>query len=234
MLRHRVLQDEALVKTAVYTCITGSYDHLRKFRAASDPDVDFICFTDNQNLSYDCGNWSIRKIPEELLCFSEVKRQRLVKILPHRFLHEYEVSLWVDGNIEILCDVSEYLKTLDFGKYSFYTRKHPVRDCIYAEAEVVLKFKKDVPAVVCPQVDGYMKDGFPEHYGLVESGIIARRHNEGECIILDDAWADEVKSKSHRDQLSFDYARWKIGTEIGFLDIGNLRNDRSFRWSRHG
>jgi len=222
------------VNTVVYTCITGGYDKLRKFRNPSDPEIDFICFTDNQNLSYDCGNWSIRKMPEELGAYSNVKRQRLLKILPHKFLCEYDMSVWVDGNIEVLCDISEFIKTVDFGKFSFHTRKHPVRNCIYDEAKVVLNLKKDVPSVVEPQMESYRNEGFPEHYGLAETGIIVRKHNENDCIILDDMWADEVKSKSHRDQLSLDYVRWKSGTGIGYLDIWNLRNDKNFRWSRHG
>jgi len=223
-----------MVKTVVYTCITGEYDKLRKFRNPSDPGIDFVCFTDNQNLAYDCENWNIRNIPKELGCYSNVKKQRLLKILPHRFLSDYDISVWVDGNIEILCDISKFLKTVDFEKYSFYTRRHPVRDCIYNEASVVLNLKKDIPSVVEPQMKGYRNDGFPEHYGLAETGITVRRHNEKDCIILDDMWAEEIRKHSHRDQLSLDYARWKSGTGIGYLVIGNLRNDKNFRWSRHG
>lgn len=51
------------MKAVCYTCITGNYDKLH------DPlvvphDIDFICFTNNQQLKSNI--WKIRSIPQEL------------------------------------------------------------------------------------------------------------------------------------------------------------------------
>ena len=222
------------MKIVVYTCITGNYDSLRKFKNSHNTDIDFICFTDNQNLTFNDKGWTIKPIPSDLKELSKIKQQRLIKILPNRYLKEYDISLWVDGNIEILCDVNDFLNTLDFEKYHFYTRKHPSRDCIYDEAKSVLKFGKDSLQNVDSQMNGYQKEGFPKHFGLAETCIIARKHNELDCQLLDNKWASELVGKSHRDQLSFDYSRWKTGIEIGYFKLNRLTNDEKFRWRKHG
>ena len=221
-------------KIAVYTCITGNYDSLRKHRNSRNPDIDFICFTDNPSLLFNDNGWTIKPIPQDLLGLSKIKQQRLVKILPHRYLKGYDLSLWVDGNIEIRCDVDDFLKSLDFEKFHFYTRKHPSRDCIYEEARSILGFGKDSPQIVNPQIEEYRKEGYPEHFGLAETCIIARKHNEVDCQILDNKWASELTGKSHRDQLSFDYSRWKTETEVGYFTLRRLNKDDKFRWRRHG
>ncbi|MBP5784376.1 MAG: DUF616 domain-containing protein [Methanobrevibacter sp.] len=59
--------------------------------------MDYICFNDkfkDQN-----GAWKIVPIPDDLKYLSNVKKQRVLKICPHRYLNEYDVSIWVDGNI---------------------------------------------------------------------------------------------------------------------------------------
>jgi hypothetical protein len=45
-------------------------------------------------------------IPKELQYLSDVKKQRVVKICPHRYLKEYDISIWVDGNFSIVGSIS--------------------------------------------------------------------------------------------------------------------------------
>lgn len=91
------------MKKVVYTCISGQYDIL------TDPvfinkEFDYVCFTDQPFYS---EVWQIRPIPEELNSLSQVKKQRIVKICPHRYLPEYDLSIWVDGNIIIKGDKND-------------------------------------------------------------------------------------------------------------------------------
>ena len=83
-------------RKVIYTCLTGGYDRLEQ-PAAIAPDWDYICFTDNMRMKG--GAWKLRPIPEELKHLSNVKKQRVIKICPHRYLKEYDISIWVDGNI---------------------------------------------------------------------------------------------------------------------------------------
>ena len=202
----------------VYTCIIGGYDTLLEPRVV-DPDVDYICFTDNTDIKSNV--WEIRQIPYEVsdMNLSNVKKQRCIKINPHKYLSEYKMSLWVDGNIEILSSVSKLFNENIDKEKSVFIPQHPERNCIYAEGSAVIRLKKDTKENVNKQLNGYREEGFPSDYGLVQSNIIIRKHNDYECIKLMEKWWEELKNKSHRDQLSFNYAVWKLQTDIvSYLD----------------
>lgn len=66
-------------------------------------DIDYICFTDNIDLLSDI--WQIRLIPDELRNLSNVKKQRVIKICPHRYLREYDISIWIDGSMQVQGDL---------------------------------------------------------------------------------------------------------------------------------
>lgn len=197
-------------KYIVYTCITGGYDTLHEIKYLS-PNIDYICFTDNLNLKSD--TWKIIPLPNDIkLINSKVKQQRLIKILPHKYIpnaSDYEASLWVDGNIEIVGDLNDFFLKYDISKKFLYVNKHPSRDCIYREQIAVIRYKKDTFENTNPQINRYRDEGFPEHYGLGETNILLRKHNDKCCIKTMDLWANELKNGSHRDQLSFNYAIWK-------------------------
>ena len=92
---------------------------------------------------------------------------------------------------------------------TIYAPIHPSRSCIYKEASVVAAMRKDKPEIINPQMNRYKEEGFPENYGLLQSNILVRYHNDPSCIKLMETWSEEVMNGSHRDQLSFNYASWK-------------------------
>lgn len=205
-------------KLVVYTCITGGYDTLREVKYLS-PNVDYICFTDNAALK--SKTWKILPLPADLLSEkSVIKRQRFIKILPHKYLSEYDSSLWVDSNIEIIGDLYDFFKKYDLNKKILYVNKHPSRDCIYREQLAVIRLKKDTFENTSEQINRYRDEGFPEHYGLAETNILLRKHNDKRCVSLMEAWANEIRQGSHRDQLSFNYCVWKCNLQsvIEYLD----------------
>lgn len=202
-------------KNVIYTCISGNYDSLIEPEFISDG-FDYVCFTDNDNI--DSSVWKIRPIPEELNELSQVKRQRCIKINPHIYLKEYELSVWVDANVSLRGDINEYIEE-NCKDGIVFIGEHPTRDCIYEEMSVVVLMRKDKEINVKPQRERYKEENFPKHFGLVQSGIVIRRHNDEGCKKLMDYWWNEVKNGSHRDQLSFDYARWKNqDVKFEFLD----------------
>lgn len=100
---------------------------------------------------------------------------------------------------------------------NIYMKKH-LRNCAYDEANVCIKLKKDKQEIIRKQMDGYKKEGFPLRYGLSENNIIIRFHNSIDCVKLMDLWFEEFKTKSKRDQLSFNYCVWKTKTKIKYYD----------------
>ena len=127
------------MKICVYTCITGGYDRLTEPKVVPKG-VDFICFSDKVIPS---KIWMHRDIPSELQFLSDVKKQRVIKICPHRYLSEYDISVWVDGNIAIIGDITKFIAQYDLDAVPFYSRVHLSRNCIYDEAEACIAMKKD-------------------------------------------------------------------------------------------
>ena len=190
----------------VYTCITGDYDTVINPKYITEG-FDYICFTDNEELT--SSVWDIRPLPSETEGLSQIKKQRYVKTNPHKLLHDYDLSIWVDGNVEIKSNLNEFIDEYINDDCSIYVPQHPNRDCIYDEAVAVIGLKKDTEENVNPQIERYENEGFPRNYGLLQSNILLRKHNSEDCIKLMEEWFNEIKNGSHRDQLSFNYVLWK-------------------------
>lgn len=204
--KYKQYWDTSDKKKVVYTCITGNYDRLIDPKYIT-PDFDYVCFTDNADFRSDI--WDIRPMPKECDGLTQVKRQRYVKINPHLLLSDYDISIWVDGNVSLKGDLDKLLDEVLRDDCSVYVPKHPQRNCIYMEERAVKRMKKDSSSITKKQIDRYRSEGFPKNYGLLQSNILIRKHNNDDCIRLMEEWFKEVKDGSHRDQLSFNYVLWK-------------------------
>ena len=217
-------------KIVVYTCITGGYDNLIK--PVKTDGVDYICFTDNPGI--DPKGWELRPLPEGLEDLNNVRKQRMIKVLPHKYLPDYDISIWVDGSVEVKDNVKEFLSSFIYDGHSIFIPEHPVRNCIYKEAQAVKSIKKDTTDAPDRQMKKYKEEKYPEKNGLVQSNIMVRWHNNEDCIKVMEVWAEEIRNFSHRDQLSFNYALWKTGeTCFKALDKKTC-NSKYFKWNtRH-
>ena len=94
------------MKKVIYTSIIGGYDSLEEPRYIPEG-FDFICFTD-QKINKPNSVWEIRQVLP--LYEDNTRTARKYKILPHRFLPEYDLSIWVDGNELVVGDVDKLQK----------------------------------------------------------------------------------------------------------------------------
>lgn len=208
-------------KYCIYTAIFGDYDSLKepRFEVAN---CDFICFTDNPNLQSKYYKIHVVKSTNK----DPVRSAKIYKILPHKYLKDYEYSLWVDGSVTIQKlnfqeIVDKYLKTKDIALF-----KHPVRDCIYEEFEECKRLRKDDVTIMNKQIKKYRMEGYPSHAGLAEGTVILRRHNSANSKKLCEAWWKEISQHSRRDQLSFNYVSWKTG--IKYSHIQGTTKDNAY------
>ena len=206
-------------KKVIFTCITGGYDTL------SEPikkygRFDYICFTDNPNMTSTV--WEIRQIPQELLNLDKTRQQRMIKLCPHKYLPEYDLSVWADGNTALNFDFSSFINSFIDNDNCVYVKKHPVRVCAYQERMTCERMKKDDANVMKAQMERYKNEGFPEKYGLPETNFMVRFHNDPRCIKLMEAWANEVRNGSKRDQLSFSYCVWKTKVPIKYFKTTSM------------
>ena len=212
--------DKNRKKTVVYTAVFGGYDSFRFPKYASQ-EMDYFYVSDikpNELPAY--YHWvDARKIiPEHIL--SPVKRNRFIKMHPHLFLEDYSFSVYIDGNVTIKDDISDFLRRSRTGIAVFM---HPMRECIYYEALSIVNFKRVNVDDVCRQMNRYFEEGMPCRYGLAEMPVIVREHMKKECVDVMESWWQEFDTESQRDQLSFMYALWK--NRFGLNDLACLGSD---------
>ena len=81
-----------------------------------------------------------------------------------------------------------------------------------------------------------MLRGMPRHWGLAETNILARKHNDPQIVDLDELWWRLLlESGGSRDQLVFTPALHTLGMEPGLL-LGpglNARNVPYIKYANH-
>ena len=205
-------------KVVVYTAVTGDYDE-PIIPSYVNEDFDYICFTDNPRLKSDF--WTIRLMQEENT--DNIRMVRKYKILPHKYLSEYDYSIWIDTNFEITADLKDYIHRYS-NDNKLLAIRHEFRDCLYEEADACINSNKDSQDTITKQMDKYKLEGYPEHYGLIASGILFRNHHDEEVINVMQDWYSQLEQYSYRDQLSFNYACYKNNFHYDEARIFYLKN----------
>ena len=128
------------MKKVVYSAIIGGYDE--PFPFIKQEGFDYFLFSDR---NYNNTNWTILPIPKYILSFnlSNFKKQRYIKVHPHLFFKDYEISIYIDASYTIKDDLNKFLLRLLSPKYNLYFIQHPVRNSIFQEISAVIFFKKD-------------------------------------------------------------------------------------------
>ena len=230
------------MKKVIYTAIFGDYDNLAEPQYVPDG-FDFICFTDNRELETPSDSkWKVKYVKP--LYSDSTRNARKYKILPHRFLSEYDVSIWIDGSQHIVGDFNDllvnHLSDRDMACFDHLQCRLDPRGCVYQEAQAILwlgnndpnKNFKDNPELVVNQVKKYQKEGYPQNNGLITSGVLLRNHNEPTIIEAMELWWEELKYNSKRDQLSFNYVAWKTRLKFNLMD-GDIRDNNYTKTVRH-
>ena len=199
---HRLSKEN---KYVVYTVLTGNYELLNEQEVPNRSSIDFICFTDNPELS--SKSWQIVLINSVGL--DPVRESRRIKILAHEFLNEYQASLYIDNTVRLKVDPVDIFN--DYLKGDFVCLNHPWRNCIYDEAEVVIAMSADNELRVREQMDNYRNADYPEQAGLIAGTFLLRRHNSPVVIQAMKNWYYHVLRFSQRDQLSFNFIAWQAG-----------------------
>ena len=208
----------------IYTVLTGGYDALpAPFRA---PGWDYVCFTDDPKLR--SPHWDVRTFDSRGL--DAVRASRLPKILAHEFLADYDYSIYCDANQRLWRDPTQMAATA--GWPDFAACRHPYRQCVYAELEACVALKKATLAPCAAQSERYRAAGMPENYGLVESGVLLRRHNSATARAIAAAWwAEYARAETTRDQVAFPFAHWRA--HVNFETFSATERNRYFRRRNH-
>jgi hypothetical protein len=168
-------------------------------------------------------------IPDDVHYYSiigqggKMDSQRM-KLLPHRYFQDYDVSVWMDGNFELTGNIKEVVNR--FMKHSdFAVLRHPaenlgIRPTVYREAEVAVLQGVEKKNKIQKQIAFYKKNGLPEDTEVTMNGILIRRHNKPRIIRFDEAWWREMRLRSSRDQISFPYLAWSH--QLKYVKMNNI------------
>ncbi len=205
-------------RLAIYTVIIGKYDNLTQPLFTSDK-VDYYVVSDIKPNNLGVWKWIDANQFLPNIELTNVKKARFIKTHPHLIFKDYKYSMFIDGNIRCITDVTSFIERIN-NKTKMAIHLHPYRDCIYKEAVSCKYTKKGNYETIKKQIIEYQNEGMPSEFGLFETGVIVREHNDPVCIDIMEAWWNEICNKSERDQLSLTYVLWKRGfvsNDIGII-----------------
>lgn len=216
-------------RIAVVTAVTGGYDYARPHApAAYLPDVDYLFFGDGTVQPAD-PQWQVHQLDPGLA--PDVWRlAKVPKVAPHLLpeLVGYQYVVWIDGDMTMrrpgfVPELLTHLQHHDLVLSPHFD--YPGRDCCYGEAQLGMTLPRYQHEDIAGQVATYQAIGFPEHFGLWECGVQARRITADTCA-FGDVWWGEILAWSVQDQISCGYALWSTG-----LDWAQLpRSWRDYGW----
>lgn len=198
----------------VYTCIVNNYDLLMQPYYIDDV-WDYVCFSDDEEAAgreiY--GVWEIRKV--ERSTSDSDRDNRWHKMHPHVLFPDYEESIYIDGNINI---ISSYLfDEVERHDKDLLFPQHFNRTCVYDEIDILLhshRTSQKNKSSLIAQRNLLEQEKFPHSYGLGENNILYRRHKNPRVIRLMEEWWAVLSKYSSRDQLGLAYVMWKQGWSI--------------------
>ncbi|CAK2713441.1 putative DUF616 domain-containing protein [Vibrio crassostreae] len=212
-------------KSVVYTVVTDGYDSVKPIAKPND-NVDYFLVS-NKSIPEVAG-WKVIVINSRL---KHTKFNRKFKINPDLLFPNYKESLYIDGNIEIIGEVEDFMLSIP-NDVLMALFDHPVHLTAKQEFDAIIRMGYGSEKEAIEQFKEY-ESFYSAQKQFYECNIIYRKHNEIEVIAAMRTWWSEFLSGIPRDQLSMHYSCSK------FIDIYPLgRHDarfihKYFKYSKH-
>jgi hypothetical protein len=181
-------------KSCIYTALYGDYDN--PFSLLEDFDgVDFIIFTDKYRKNL--RGWKQVIVPPSFA--SNNLNAKRFKVLPFKYLDEYDYSLYVDANTFIFGNVCQLMKSLVLNTKSITFLKHPQRLNAALEPAAVFKHHKIKPN---SYIDYFQEFDSDTVHNIYEASFIFRKHTPQVKKMMLNWWTFISNQESFRDQPS--------------------------------
>lgn len=195
-------------EVAVYTCNLGDYDPLYE-PIVCDPNVDYIYLTDRERRSH---TWTVRVVEPP---YNPILSARYYFCQSIKFFPEYDITIEHGADCQLKIAPLDLVGMIP-DEFDIAVFKHPHRKSVYQEGDECIRLRKDTAERIRPQMERYREEGLPESVRL-STCILTVRRNTPQVQALEEMWWNEVLNNSHRNQLSFDYCRWRLGIEVFHL-----------------
>jgi len=176
-----------MIKT-VYTVVTDDYDNLHPQKVTEG--WNYLLFTNNP---VKADPWIIKQVKD----IDPFILSRKVKILHSKYI-KADISIYIDGNYEIIGDMNEFLKKIKYSS-GIMACKHRYRENIREELNEIIRRK----LVTVKSVNDIRLK--MDHIGQIElsqTGILVRDKSIPDYYFQ--KWLEMVKM-CRRDQASFDW-----------------------------
>lgn len=212
-------------KIIVYSCNFGNYEAVKE-PLFIDTTVDYILFTDNKNIKSQV--WKIELLDKELL--DSRRCSRLPKIMPHKYLPEHDISVYLDSSLELkVGNIRQMVADCMQGsEIAFY--KHYARNCVYDEIDFVMSSsdRKVYDKELCIRAKQKYQDiNYPKENGLFENAFIFRK-NTRLIQELSELWWNEYISGTERDQFTLMYCLHQLKIKPHPISIGSQFRENPF------
>lgn len=215
-------------RICIFTCITGEYDTLIEIKNKEEG-IDYICYTNNKNIK--SKTWKIIYIQDDNL--SNALLNRKIKILGTDELKKYDLTMYMDGQIEFSSSIKEFIeKYVDLENYDIVGFRHHSRKNIKEEMIANFRCNKESSDKLLKLQEFYNNIKYPDETDLVEATILFRNFNNDLVNESMSIWFDMLLKYTHRDQLTFPYVIWKTNLKIKLLDI-NIWDNEYFKALGH-
>lgn len=232
-------------KVAFITAIMGDYERSCKPFAPQTIPSDFICFTNNPNLT--ANGWDVDTTmyhdaypnPQDTGHHRNSLRNNrhtfnIAKYYKQSFhciprMKDYDIVIWLDGTLEITSPrVAEYAARIFEGPSNLIAFKHEFRPEGNLKDEVAAShFERytsthwngqDQPYQdVDAQYQAYLDDGFKEGRGVWITCFVPMDMRKQETHQFLDTWYLQTLRHTTQDQISFPYALQKAKVNIHSL-----------------
>lgn len=178
---------------------------------------DYICFTDRKEFAgKKAGVWEFRMLKEEELGHPADAYYKY-KVKPYEVLGEYDYSIWVDPQVQIVGELERFYRIYGHGA-SFLGFPAYDQDDLY-EVLATSMTEDDENIRLRRKAMQYRKEGFPEHYGMINTQMMFRDHRDEKLRrVMEDWWREMHECKALID-CGFSYAAWKNQFRYALCDL---------------
>lgn len=230
-----------MIMICFITAIYGNYELSCKPYTQQTIPTDFICFTDNNNI---CSNgWTIDTKPYHIhdkhaMCKNSICNNKHPRNISKYYkiafqnipiLQEYDIIIWIDGNIEIISNrTSEYIADY-IQKYKMVCWHHPHHfGLLRAEVKTSAKLQKYICEDEQPfqdiwnQYQQYIDNGYDDdylihhkknqpHLGVWLTCFMAFNNKDKYISEFLQAWYQQILEHTTNDKISLPYVCYKLG-----------------------
>lgn len=215
--KYKTYKIERKKKVAIYTCIINDYDEIHEPEVV-ESNCDYFLISDKKPSKLKIFQWIDARKVIPVYITDPAAMNRYCKMYGDAVFPDYEYSIYIDGKIKLVNNISHYIEQA--GESGLAIHRHGFIDCIYTEGIRMVGCGTCSYEGVKKQMQRYILEGMPRHFGQYECAVIARIHNNdiGKKIMKE--WFEEYMEGEKRDQFTLSYILWKNGLDansIGYI-----------------